>query len=490
VCFKLNDIILGKIRNPYWDWDGLAITPEEDQMLRTATGDARRNAMITIRNEQEKRKREKLENIALMAPQPGQPPAPPLPPEAIERSRGIGAIDANEPDAPSDDEKKKDDLLEQGNLPVLENQETAQTYQSYFFNHFDRPRKPYIVATLFNNENTPVGQTDMITQSIPLQENIDERKRDITENAKIMNGTILVDSSVMDKADAQKLRYEAQGIIWGKGVLQGVKRETGPALPAFVMDDMVDSRKQIDELMAASSAFKGNREGQETKAGRLALIQQSFLRLNEMVQMIDYVLYESFNWDYQLMKVKYTEHHFAKVLGEDDAAETITLIQDDFEDGTEIHIIPGKTLPEDNEFKYEQAQNDSKNGLLAPIDYLRIAGYDNPRMLAKNMFMSKVAPASVIGLTDADKAKIPSPVPQTKMAETISFADLPPAAKVQMLARIGVTVTEAQVVASEIAKSIMDGAAKGRGLAAEPDLEKRVTADEGALGSVQAKSNY
>jgi hypothetical protein len=28
--------------------------------------------------------------------------------------------------------------------------------------------------------------------------------------------------------------------------------------------------------MAASSAFRGEREGQETKAGRLALIQQSY----------------------------------------------------------------------------------------------------------------------------------------------------------------------------------------------------------------------
>jgi hypothetical protein len=331
----------------------------------------------------------------------------------------------------------------------------------------------------------------MITQAIPLQENIDERKRDITENAKIMNGVILVDSSVMGKADAQKLRYEAQGIIWGKGVLQGVKRETGPALPAFMVEDMIDSRREIDEIMAASSAFKGNREGQETKAGRLALIQQSFMRLNEMVQLIDYILYESFNWDYQLMKVKYTEHHFAKVLGENEAAETITLIRDDFEDGTEIHIIPGKTLPEDNEFKYNQAQMDVKSGFLAPMDYLRIAGYDDPKLLAKNAFMAKVAPASVVGLSEADKQKIPSPLPQTRMAESIPFADLPPAAKVQMLARIGITVTEAQVVSAEIAKSVLDGAAKGRGLDAPPNLEKRVATDEAAgAAKVPPTSNY
>ncbi len=466
VCFKYEDIILGKIKNPYWDWDGLAITPEEDAQLKVAVGDARRNLMMQIQMEQAKRKAQQVAAAAAAAQQMGAE----VPPTG----------------APAPEPEKSP--LQEGDLPVLQNQDDAQTYQAYFYNHFDRPRKPYIFGTLFNNENTPIGQTDMITQAVPLQENVDETKRDITENAKIMNGVILVDSTVMGKADAQKLRYEVGGIIWGKGVLAGVKRETGPALPAFVVENMIDSRRQIDEIMAASSAFKGNREGQETKAGRLALIQQSFLRLNEMVQLIDYMLYESFNWDYQLMKVKYTEHHFAKVLGENEAAKTITFMRDDFEDGTEIHIIPGKMLPEDNEFKYAQAQKDSESGLLAPIDYLRIAGYDNPKELAKNAYMSKVAPESTIALSEEEKSKIPEPMPETKMAESIQFSDMPPAAKVQSLARIGIKVTEGQVVAAEIAKSVLDGAAKGQGESSPADLEKRVlSTDEAVAADVPTK---
>jgi hypothetical protein len=51
----------------------------------------------------------------------------------------------------------------------------------------------------------------MITQAAPLQENIDETKRDITHNAELVNGIIKVDSTVMDKADAQRLKFETEG---------------------------------------------------------------------------------------------------------------------------------------------------------------------------------------------------------------------------------------------------------------------------------------
>jgi hypothetical protein len=344
VCFKYNNIILGKMRNPYWDWDGILITEEESKLLGTVEGDARREQMTMIKGEQGARKELASQALELEVPIP---------------------------------------------------------FESYKFNHFDTPRKPYIFATIFNNENSPIGQTDMIQQAIPLQEGVDRRKRQFDNNAELMNGIIKVDSNTMSKSDAQKLLYEAKGIIWGKGVVQGVARETGVALPSFLYEDMIDSRSEIDNLMAASSAFRGEREGTETKAGRLAMIEQSMLRLNELTQVVDYVSNEVFNWFYQLAKVGYTEHHYAKTLGKDNAIKILSIIQDDFMDGTEVTVIAGKTLPEDRVFKYQQAQNDVAAGFISPPDYLEIAGYDNPKELSKNAVAYKLDPVSAVGLNVA-----------------------------------------------------------------------------------------
>ena len=319
--FKYEGIILEVIKNPYWDWDGILLSDGEDD---------------TLSNEETTREQRR---------------------STLEQAR-----------------ESQDERVTQEGVSL----------NSYYFNHFDEVRKPYIMATILNNEDSPIGQTDFITQAAPLQENVDKRKRQIDENAEIVNGIIKVDESVMSKANAQKLRFETAGVIWGKGVAGGVQRETGSPLPQFVFDDMQDSRNEIDNIMAATSAFRGEREGQETKAGRLALIEQSFLNLNELVQVVDHVSYELFNWFYQLAKIKYTEHHYAKTMGSENAIEILTLIQDDFEDGTEIRIIPGKTLPEDKEWKFEMAQNDANAQRLAPADYFKFAGYESPAELAKN----------------------------------------------------------------------------------------------------------
>lgn len=428
VIFKLcaNNVILGKIRNPYWDWDGLLITQEEAAELQTLESDARRNFFTGIRTAQPERMAQKK--------------------------------------AYEENEKAKAD-----GLPVLENMDEPLTLSSYLFNHFDRPRKPYIFATIFNNENSPIGQTDMITQAAPLQENIDETKRDITQNAKLVNGIIKVDSTVMDKADAQRMRFETEGIIWGKGAVAGVQRETGPALPAFVVENMQDSRREIDDIMAASSAFKGIREGQETRGGRLALIDQSFLRLNELVQVIDYVNYELFNWFYQLAKVRYTEHHYAKSMGKAAAIELITLVQDDFQDGSEVRIIAGKTLPEDRQFKYEQAQGDVEKGLLSPTDYFEVAGYDSPAEKAKNRVVYDLNKPFAVGIPEKELSEIaPKPVEEPPKL-SIKYEDLPPDGKVQMAAKAGITLNPQIVVAEELA----DRNAKKEESKNKMDLENR-----------------
>jgi hypothetical protein len=104
VVFKMGNIILGKIRNPYWDWDGILITEEEEQRLQKAEGEARRAILNEARNQQDSRRAYKT-------------------------------------------------ALAEGDMAVLENAEVPLTLSAYKFNHFDHPRKPYIFATIFNNEN-------------------------------------------------------------------------------------------------------------------------------------------------------------------------------------------------------------------------------------------------------------------------------------------------------------------------------------------------
>jgi len=425
VIFKLEDIILDVIKNPYWDWDGILITEEEEQMLENKGEDALQGDY----------RRQKLQEIKLQQDQ---------------RQMALQAqSQALQPSGETDPNSEEPGESPESQTPITP---TAEQYKPYYFNYFDNPRKPYIYGTIFNNENTPIGRTDMITLSAELQRGIDKRKMDIDENCELVNGIIKVDSSVMGKSDAQRIRFETKGIIWGKGVKDGVTRETGTPLPDMVFKDMIDSRSEIDNIMAASSAFRGEREGQETKAGRLALIQQSFLRLNELIQLGDYIYKEIFDWGMQLAKTRYTEYHYAKWMGKEDAREVIELIQDDFETGTEVKIVAGKTLPVDDEFKFEQAQNDFKQGALGLTDYLEISQYDNAKEVAQNAVKYKINPVIATGIPEEDLSKLqPQKTEEKPPNVSINYSDLPPDAQGQLLQKIGIQADPNMLVAKEVA---------------------------------------
>lgn len=411
VIFKLDTIVLDTIKNPYWDWDGILLTQEERQQLdEAADKEVRRALLQPIKLDQDMRR------------------------QAYQLAEATKA---------AEDEAGTEQVMD---MVQPEGGEPPVAYEPYYFNYFDEPRKPYIFATVFNNENSPVGRTDMITLSADLQRGIDKRKMDIDENAEMVNGILKVDAGVMGKADAQRIRFQTKGVIWGKNVGAGVTREVGQGLPAMVFEDMQDSRSEIDNIMAASSAFKGEREGQETKAGRLALIQQSYLRLNELVQTVDYVYGEAYSWGMQLSKSRYTEYRESQWMDEEGANRVMDLIQDDFEEGQEVVVVPGKTLPVDDEFKFEQAQNDVKAGFISPVDYLKIAQYDDPKDLAKNNVLYHLSPVAAVNLTPEEMAKIPPP-DSSKVNESVAYKDLPPSAKAQVLEKLGIQVAPEEITA-------------------------------------------
>ena len=347
VIRSYGSLILERKKNPYWDWDGVLLSQDEDLIVNDNNQSVTKDFWLGVEAQQEERK------------------------------------------------AMNEQLKSNG-----------QELPAFMFNHFDIPRKPYIFATLFNDEKRPIGRTSFIEQAIPLQESVDRRKRQIDDNAQMVNGITKVDSAVMSQNEAMKLRYDTGGIIYGKGVNDGVSRESGTPLPNFIFDDMLDSRNEIDNIMAASSAFRGEREGQETKAGRLALIEQSFMALNELMQVVDYVSEELFNWFYQLMKINYTETHYVKSLGQQNATETIELTRNDVTEGADIRVIAGKTLPEDRKFKFDRAQGDKD--ILSLPDYFTELGYDDPKGYAQRAMGFKADPFASVGIEPPPTPTIPN----------------------------------------------------------------------------------
>ena len=351
--------VIKKKRNPYYDFDGLLLTPDEmaeiNETEETSTGERvpklngrrRRQMFAKLKNEQDSRKEEAKD--------------------------GKGS------------------------------------YEVYLYNHFDKPRKPYIYGTVLEVEDSPIGETTMIEIVDTLQEAVHQGKRQIRDNARLINGITKVDTDIvtMDLADARAMHYDPEGLVYGGGVSSGVTRETGDPLPDMVFKDLADSRNEIDAIFGTNATFRGDSDRKETATGRAILREEGLSRLDEIVDLIDFVGTELYNWWYQMIRVRYTETHLVKAVGKDKAAQTIELMQDDLQEGIEIKIHPGQTLPDDKVFRAERAREDAKDGLIDPVTYLETAGgYDNPEDIVKRMIMFKANPFSIIALDGEDLNKL------------------------------------------------------------------------------------
>jgi len=293
-------------------------------------------------------------------------------------------------------------------------------YESYLYNHFDRPIPPYVFSTVLGIKTQPIGETTLIDQVIPLQEEIDKRKRQISDNASMMNGQHVVDTKYVKitKAEAQAAKNDPNGMWYGDGVSKGIDIRTGKEIPSFIANDMNHSIVELDNIFGTQPTFRGEGGGQETATGRAILREQSINRLDELIDVVDKVHTHLYNWWFQMMKVKYTADNYVKPIGSDKADEVIELTQDDLQEGIEIRVVPGQIIQEDRLFKAERAKEEAVAGLIDPLTYFEETGRENPIMLAKRLIKFKINPLSIFTLDDQDMKDLSNGQQQSQGIQT------------------------------------------------------------------------
>ena len=344
VVYKFREKILKKEKNPYWDWEGVYFTKNELRVFETSELPADKKKLLGA-------------------------------------ARGVR-------------EKRK---------------LTANKYQNYLMNHFDKPRHPYIFASMLELEDRPVGETSLMEQVNPLQKNINQRKRQIADNASMAQGRWKVDTKFVEgvtKGEIQAMKSDPEGIIYGDGVSNGITIETGRDLPVMVTEDLVMSIQEIDSIFGTQATFRGEKEGSETATGRALLREQSYQRLTELIDIVDGVHWEIYNWWLQLIKVRYTETHYTKILGRDRALRIIETMRDDVTDGIDVQVIPGQIMPKDRVYRAERALEGVKSGFVTPLTYFEEAEFDNPMEEAKRLEMYKISPFTILDMDPEDIEKL------------------------------------------------------------------------------------
>ena len=280
-------------------------------------------------------------------------------------------------------------------------------------NHLSKPRKPYFLIAPFSLGKSPVPETSLVEQAIPVQDALNAIGRIIINHAtKTGNGAWLIDSDTMTKEEADQIRNEPGLIIYGRGVANPnlLRRDSPPPLPNYPFELWNGLNRTLDNLFGVHSTTRGEREGRETARGRTLLKQADLGRLDYIVREIDRAVQDIGNYFVQLMKLFYTEPRKIRFFGTGQDMEVFDISQEDVESGVEILVKAGSTLPKDEVSEADQALQLWQMGAVDPITLFEKLKFPNPLESAERLMKWKM------GTLIPSAVPPPAPAPQGPVA--------------------------------------------------------------------------
>ena len=216
-------------------------------------------------------------------------------------------------------------------------------------NFFQELTKPYVIKSLFETEESLIGDTDYIQQLIPIQDNINTQRRQIEDiSAKVANPPLMIDSDVMSEEQAANITNKAGQILYGKDAASGkIKYESPGQVPQYLFLDLDQARAQFDNIWGIHSTTRGERQGKETLGGRQLLRAADLGRIDLIARQLERSLDEIAEWFVQMIKLFYTEEKSFSIIGEDGTQSIVKFTGDKVGKNVKPQVVAGSTLPKD-----------------------------------------------------------------------------------------------------------------------------------------------
>ena len=255
-------------------------------------------------------------------------------------------------------------------------------------NHFDTPRKPYMFLNSQNLGRHIWDDTTPVSQGISLQDGINLMQRIIVDTSKDQ-GILVGANELIDRDELYKYTGAPNEKLSVKGgdPTKALYRVPAKQLQSFVQENLSHLENALDNIMGTHSTTRGERQGQETMGGRQLLKESDFGRIDAVVRGIERMASELYNWEMQMMVIKYKKEHYAKVLGKKNGAELKDGIDEAVKKGIKIIVKPGSTLPTDKISQRQEAIELAKANKIDAITFFERMDFPNPRESAKRLLM-------------------------------------------------------------------------------------------------------
>lgn len=297
-------------------------------------------------------------------------------------------------------------------------------------NHWKTPQFDYIFSDLWTMGMSKYSQTTLVDQVIPLQDALNKRKRQISDNADHANGSTIVfgDSGITKKEAAamESNRGKPNSVTYTKnGVQGGFQHIQGQLLQPYVFDDMGQTITEIDNVFGTHAVTRGEKTpGEETFGGRQLLKESDQERIDELTQMLERVMQQLYNGFAQLIKKHFKKKEYVSFLGTDGTSVQLQIEKNTIREGVSIKVRQGSTVTKDKATLASEAIVLWGQKAIDPISLFERIGDPHPFRTAERLFLWQTAPQELFKKVSAELEKITKADSEKEVLAAIAQAEL------------------------------------------------------------------
>jgi len=265
-------------------------------------------------------------------------------------------------------------------------------------NYLPNAQKPIVPFNYINDGTHWIDRYGPMDQTIPLQLMIDRIGRQIQKGIAHSSPVLVFNKKALPKPAAdqvtgepwEKILVDAQDVTNAYGVIQANQ------IPNFVVNEIERLAASLHEIFGTPPQLRGESNNGQTATQDLMARNQAQGRQDLLVRAVDRGLDTYYKQLLQMMKVYYTEDHFASVLGEDGRFTHVALSRDDIEDGIKVRVKAGSTVPMDKARLEAVALNLAKMGKISLLSLYEFLGVPNPGKHVERVIKEQVDSVSVV----------------------------------------------------------------------------------------------
>ena len=296
------------------------------------------------------------------------------------------------------------------NLMLEKVQNPHYNFKNEKKNHWCTPKKDYIFTDLWTLGLSHFSQTTLVDQVIPLQDSINKRKRQISDNADIANGILVGygDAGITKKeiASIQAMRERPNGAVYTRAAPGSIQHFQGQLLQPYIFEDMMQTISEIDNIFGTHSTTRGEKTpGEETFGGRQLLKESDQERIDELTQMVERIAEKLYNAFAQMIRIHFKEKQYITYIGEDGTSVQLQIDSKLIKEGLDVKVRQGSTLIKDKSTLSAEAIQLWTMNAIDPVTLYEKIGAPNPMKAAERLFLWQQAPQQLFERVSSELEK-------------------------------------------------------------------------------------